>query len=100
MNEFLNSLGPFGGAFVVFSLCVLWSTCKYIFLEIKDFLTRPIYPVYSQEELEVIYGEAAEFVHLKHRPWDYDDGFAEYLWICHELSKDRNYLKSFNSHSV
>jgi hypothetical protein len=100
MNEFLNSLGPFGGAFVVFSLCVLWSTCKYIFLEIKDFLTRPRYPVYSQEELEVIYGEAAEFVHLKHRPWDYDDGFAEYLWICHELSKDRNYLKSFNSHSV
>ena len=100
MNEFLNSLGPFGGAFVVFSLCVLWSTCKYIFLEIKDFLTRPRYPVYSQEELEVIYGEAAEFVHLKHRPWDYDDGFAEYLWICHELSKDRNYLKSFNSQSV
>ena len=100
MNEFLNSLGPFGGAFVVFSLCVLWSTCKYIFLEIKDFLTRPRYPVYSQEELEVIYGEAAEFVHLKHRPWDYDDGFAEYLWICHELSKDRNYLKSFNSHSL
>ena len=100
MNEFLNSLGPFGGAFVVFSLCVLWSTCKYIFLEIKDFLTRPRYPVYSQEELEVIYGEAAEFVHLKHRPWDYVDGFAEYLWICHELSKDRNYLKSFNSHSV
>ena len=100
MNEFLNSLGPFGGAFVVFSLCVLWSTCKYIFLEIKDFLTRPRYPVYSQEELEVIYGEAAEFVHSKHRPWDYDDGFAEYLWICHELSKDRNYLKSFNSHSL
>ena len=100
MNEFLNSLGPFGGAFVVFSLCILWSTCKYIFLEIKDFLTRPRYPVYSQEELEVIYGEAAEFVHLKHRPWDYDDGFAEYLWICHELSKDKNYLKTFNSNSV
>ena len=28
MNEFLDSLGPFGGAFVVFSLCVLWSACK------------------------------------------------------------------------
>jgi hypothetical protein len=93
MNEFLNSLGPFAGAFVVFSLCVLWSTCKYIFEEIKDYLTRPRYPVYSQEELEVIYEEAREFVHSKHRPWDYDDGFAEYCWIVHELGKDRNYLK-------
>ncbi|MDB9984825.1 hypothetical protein OAE31_02910 [Gammaproteobacteria bacterium] len=93
MNEFLNSLGPFGGAFVVFSLCVLWSACKYIFEEIKDYLTRPRYPVCSQEELELIYKEASEFVQSKHRPWDYDDGFAEYLWICHELSKDRSYLK-------
>ena len=93
MNEFLNSLGPFGGAFVVFSLCVLWSICKYIFIEIKDYLTRPRYPVYSQKELELIYKEASEFVYSKHRPWDCDDGFAEYLWICHELGKDRNYLK-------
>ena len=93
MNEFLNSLGPFAGAFVVFSLCVLWSVCKYVFEEIKDYLTRPRYPVYSQEELEVIYEEAREFVHSKHRPWDYDDGFAEYLSIVHELGKDRNYLK-------
>ena len=38
MNELLDSLGPFGGAFVVFSLCVLWSACKYIFEEIKSFL--------------------------------------------------------------
>jgi hypothetical protein len=93
MNEFLNSLGPFAGAFVVFSLCVLWSVCKYVFEEIKDYLTRPRYPIYSQEELEVIYEEAREFVHSKHRPWDYDDGFAEYCWIVHELGKDRNYLK-------
>ena len=57
MNEFLNSLEPFGGAFVVFSLCVLWSICKYIFIEIKDYFTRPRYPVYSQEELELIYDE-------------------------------------------
>ena len=93
MNEFLNSLGPFGGAFVVFSLCILWSICKYIFIGIKDYLTRPRYPVYSQKELELIYDEAREFVYSKHRPWDYDDGFAEYSWIVHELGKDRNYLK-------
>jgi hypothetical protein len=93
IDPFLNSLYPFTGAFIVFSLLVFWSICKYILIEIKDFLTRPRYPVYSQEELEVIYDEAANFVHSKHRPWDYDDGFAEYLWVCHELGKDRNYLK-------
>jgi len=93
IDHFLNSLYPFTGAFVVFSLLVLWSICKYIFIEIKEYLTRPRYPVYSQEELEVIYDEAREFVHSKHRPWDYDDGFAEYLWIVHELGKDKNYLK-------
>ena len=95
MNEFLDSFYPFGGAFVVFSLCVLWSACKYIFEETKDYLTRPRYPVYSQEELDVIYKEASEFVHSKHRPWDLDDGFSEYLWIVHELGKDRNYLQKF-----
>tara|TARA_B110000259_G_scaffold176759_1_gene213220 strand:- start:299 stop:595 length:297 start_codon:yes stop_codon:yes gene_type:complete len=94
IDHFLNSLGPFGGAFVVFSLCVLWSIFKYIFIEIKDCLTRPRYPVYSQEELEVIYKEASDFVHSKHRPWDLDDGFAEYLWVTNELFKDRNYLKN------
>ena len=94
MNNFLDSLYPFTGAFIVFSLLVLWSICKYIFIEIKDYLTRPRYPVYSQEELEVIYDEAAKFVHSKHRPWDLDDGYAEFLWVTNELFKDRNYLKN------
>jgi hypothetical protein len=49
--------------------------------------------MYSQEDIEIIHNEAAEFVHSKHRPWDYDDDFAEYLWIVHELGKDRNYLQ-------
>ena len=50
-------------------------------------------PALSEEEMTEILHEAAEFVHSKHRPWDYDDGFAEYLSIVHELGKDRNYLK-------
>lgn len=94
MNNFLDSLYPFTGAFIVFSLLVLWSICKYIFIEIRDYLTRPSYTVYSQEELEVIYDEAAKFVHSKHRPWDLDDGYAEFLWVTNELFKDRNYLKN------
>tara|TARA_B100000902_G_scaffold9957_1_gene12238 strand:+ start:78 stop:344 length:267 start_codon:yes stop_codon:yes gene_type:complete len=50
-------------------------------------------PALSEEEMTEILHEAAEFVNSKHRPWDYDDGFAEYLSIVHELGKDRNYLK-------
>ena len=50
-------------------------------------------PALSEEDMTEILHEAAEFVHSKHRPWDYDDGFAEYLSIVHELGKDRNYLK-------
>ena len=94
MNNFLDSLYPFTGAFIVFSLLVLWSICKYVFIEIKDYLTRPRYPAYSQQEIEIICNEAAKFVHRKHRPWDLDDGYAEFLWVTNELFKDRNYLKN------
>ena len=48
----------------------------------------------SDEEVDEIYREASDFVHSKHRPWDFDDGFAEYLWVTNELFKDRNYLKN------
>ena len=48
----------------------------------------------SDEEVNEIYREASDFVHSKHRPWDFDDGFAEFLWVANELSKDRNYLKN------
>ena len=48
----------------------------------------------SDEEVNEIYKEASDFVHSKHRPWDLDDGFAEYLWVTNELFKDRNYLKN------
>ena len=48
----------------------------------------------SDEEVDEIYREAYDFIHSKHRPWDFDDGFAEFLWVTNELSKDRNYLKN------
>ena len=46
-------------------------------------------PTLSEEEAEKIYKEAAEFVHSKHRPWTYDDTFAEYLALVHEMSERR-----------
>ena len=48
----------------------------------------------SDEEVNEIYKEASDFIHSKHRPWDLDDCFAEFLWVTNELFKDRNYLKN------
>ena len=46
-------------------------------------------PKLSEEEANKIYKEASDFVHSKHRPWMYDDTFAEYLALVHELSSKR-----------
>ena len=46
-------------------------------------------PKLSEEEANKIYKAAADFVHSKHRPWMYDDTFAEYLGLVHEMSKKR-----------
>lgn len=46
-------------------------------------------PTLSEEEANKIYKEASDFVHSKHRPWMYDDTFAEYLAVVHELSTKR-----------
>ena len=46
-------------------------------------------PRLSEEEANKIYKAAADFVHSKHRPWMYDDTFAEYLGLVHEMSKQR-----------
>ena len=46
-------------------------------------------PKLSEEEANKIYKEASDFVHSKHRPWMYDDTFAEYLALVHELSEKR-----------
>lgn len=62
------------------------------FKKINEFFYKP--PKLSKEEVNKIYKEASYFVHSKHRPWIYDDTFAEYLWICNELCMDKNYLKN------
>ena len=46
-------------------------------------------PKLSEEEANKIYKQASDFVHSKHRPWMYDDTFAEYLALVHEMSKQR-----------
>jgi len=46
-------------------------------------------PKLSNKDAKKIYKEASVFVHSKHRPWMYDDTYAEYLAIVHELSLKR-----------
>ena len=92
MSEFLNSMFPFGAFFI---LTILIGIGYYIVKEVLIFLYETIYdlifptPKLSEEEANRIYKEAADFVHSKHRPWMYDDTFAEYLAIIHERSEQK-----------
>ena len=92
MSEFLNSIFPFGAFFI---LTILIGIGYYIIKEVSIFLYETINelifptPKLSEEEANRIYKEAADFVHSKHRPWIYDDTFAEYLGLVHEMSKNR-----------
>ena len=46
-------------------------------------------PKLSEEEANKIYKEASDFVHSKHRPWMYDDTFAEYLCLVNDMCSDK-----------
>tara|TARA_Y100000768_G_scaffold160973_1_gene120344 strand:- start:644 stop:1012 length:369 start_codon:yes stop_codon:yes gene_type:complete len=50
-----------------------------IAFRIKDFF-YPI-PRLPEDVRERVLREAADFVRSKHRPWDGDNLFAEYLWV-------------------
>ena len=56
--------------------------CKSLFWSIKEFFfPTPTLPNWVRT---MVFKEAAEFVHSKHRPWDHDNLFGEYLWVVHE----------------
>ncbi len=60
---------------------------KYVYLKIKLFFYPS--PQLSEEIIDQVLDEALEFVHSKHRPWGYDDLFAEYLNISGEMLNKR-----------
>ena len=72
------------GALIVLTLEKLF---VFSFEQLKEYFYPT--PKLSEEEANKIYKEASDFVHSKHRPWMYDDTFAEYLTIVHEMSKKR-----------
>ena len=56
--------------------------CRSLFWRIKEFFfPTPALPHWVQTK---VWKEAAEFVHSKHRPWDGDNLFGEYIWVAHE----------------
>ena len=68
-------------------LLILEKLLVLTFQALKEFFYPT--PTLSEEETKKIYKEAANFVHSKHRPWTYDDTFAEYLALAHEMSEKR-----------
>ena len=92
MSEFLNSIFPFGAFFILTILIgISYSIVKEVSIFLYETIKELIFPTpkLSGEEANRIYKEAADFVHSKHRPWMYDDTFAEYLAIIHERSEQK-----------
>ena len=92
MFDFLNSIFPFGAFFVLtiaigLAYAIIKGFSIFIYEVTKEFLYPN--PKLSPEEAEKIFKEAADFIHSKHRPWMYDDTFAEYLGLVHEMSEKR-----------
>ena len=74
----------FAGTLILFAIEKLLVVA---FEALKEFFYPT--PKLSEEEANKIYKAAADFVHSKHRPWMYDDTFAEYLGLVYEMSKKR-----------
>jgi len=66
-------------AFLIYPLIDI---CKSLFWRIEElFFPTPELPEWARE---MILKEAADFVHSKHRPWDHDNLFGEYIWVASE----------------
>ena len=88
--EYLFGYIAFVFGFFLIGTLVLFAIEKLLVVTFEA-LKEYFYPTpqLSDEEANKIYKEASDFVHSKHRPWMYDDTFAEYLALVHELSSKR-----------
>ena len=88
--EYLLGYIVFVFCFFLVGTLILFAIEKLLVVAFKA-LKEYFYPTpkLSEEEANKIYKEASDFVHSKHRPWMYDDTFAEYLALVHELSSKR-----------
>ena len=72
------------GTLILFALEKLLVIC---FEQLKEFLYPT--PKLTEKQANEIRKEAADFVHSKHRPWMYDDTFAEYLAIVNDKAEEK-----------
>jgi len=72
------------GTLILFALEKLLVIC---FEQLKEFLYPT--PKLTEKQANEIRKEAADFVHSKHRPWMYDDTFAEYLAIVNDRAEEK-----------
>ena len=88
--EYLLGYIAFVFCFFLIGTLALFAIEKLL-VETFEALKEYFYPTpqLSEEEVKRIYKAAADFVHSKHRPWMYDDTFAEYLALVNELSIKR-----------
>ena len=88
--EYLLGYIAFVFCFFLVGTLILFAIEKLLIVAFET-LKEYFYPTpkLSEEEANKIYKEASDFVHSKHRPWMYDDTFAEYLALVHELSSKR-----------
>ena len=75
-----------GSIFLFVGTIIYWliayeleSIAENIAYRIKDFFYPT--PRLPEDVRDRVLREAADFVRSKHRPWDSDDLFAEYLWV-------------------
>ena len=88
--EYLLGYIAFISCFFFAGTLILFAVEKLLvmaFEALKEFFYPT--PKLSEEEANKIYKAAADFIHTKQRPWMYDDTFAEYLGLVHEMSKQR-----------
>jgi len=79
-------LGVAGSIFLFVGTLIYWliayelrEIAENIAYRIKDFFYPT--PRLPEDVRDRVLREAADFVRSKHRPWDSDDLFAEYLWV-------------------
>lgn len=88
MFEFFNSIFPLGAFFTATVLVgliyyVIKEFLIYLYELIEEFVNPT--PKLTKQQMVEIAEEASGFVHAKHRPWIYDDTFAEYLNLVNEM---------------
>ena len=84
MNIFFGYIA-FIAAFMITGCIVLIAIEKLIIFLCEQFkeLFLPT-PQIPEDIYEQICKEASDFVWAKHRPWDYDDMFAEYMCLVND----------------